>query len=230
MSTYLEGDLITGPRASNEQVIRGERVWRHRHELDLTVLKSRRHPAQLLTLGAGSLLIVLACAFTYVDLGPTQNLVRGDVNAAHPTGEERVTASTRLQTIVDTAPPPIRVSEIQAAPLAFSVVPIRRPLDAPVKTQKAYIRDSIASAAKPTNVLRYNQCNLGCETRDSLIVNTIPPTLQPEGPELETPNRALELGSSVLHVAGSVLGQTAALPFTTLRLGRDALAGISELE
>ncbi len=47
MSGHLEGDIITPAETSNADVIRVERVWQHRHDLELTIPKHRHNRTRM---------------------------------------------------------------------------------------------------------------------------------------------------------------------------------------
>ncbi|WP_068950735.1 hypothetical protein [Pararhizobium polonicum] len=226
MSNHLEGDIISPPEASIGGVIRVERVWQHRHDLELRAAKARRGRAELLTLGAGGLMLSAICVFAYSELVPT-HLVSKEAMASYPVGQEIAATSTKLRDIVDTTPAPVSISETQVVSLPFVAIPTKRPLNGLVKSEKV---ERAISATSSADVLRYDRCNPHCETRDSLVAGTVPVTVHAETAELDSPNRAVEIGASALNGAGYVLTQTAALPFTTLKLGRDAVIKVSELD
>jgi hypothetical protein len=237
MSNYLDDDISSPPEASNRGVIRVERVWQHRHDLELRTAKPRPNRAALLMLGAGSLILGVTYVFAYPDMIPMHNLVSREVMASFPVGQENVAASTKLRDIVDTTPATVSVIETQVASLPVAVVPTRRPVFEPVKSNGPKKINGTVSPASSSDVLRYDRCNPGCKTRDPLVVRTISATVSPlptkisvETAEVDDTNRAVEIGASALNGAGHVLVQTVALPFTTLRLGRDAVIKIAGLD
>jgi hypothetical protein len=228
MSNHLEGNIISPPEPSNGGVIRVDRVWHHRHDLELGRPKPRHDRAGLITLGTGGLLLSVICVFGYSGPVPTHDLVSKETIASYPVGHQTAAVSTKLRDIVDAAPAPASIAEPQEAPLPFAVTPTKRPVFEPVNSGRAEKIERSVSATSSADVLRYDRCNPGCETRDPLFVGSAPTAVDAESAELDNPNRAVEIGISALDGAGYVLIRTAALPFTTLKLGRDAVMKISE--
>ncbi|KJF72550.1 hypothetical protein [Agrobacterium arsenijevicii] len=226
MSGHLEGDIITPAEASNADVIRVERVWQHRHDLELTIPK-HRHNRTRMALGAGGLLLGAICVFAYGDLTPANGLDAKEEMASTPLVWEIVAPSTRLRDIVNTAPATNGISETQVASLPHVAIPTKRPLYEPVQSGKP---DRSTSTASSSDVMRFDQCKPVCETQDPLVVGTTPAAVPTEATEFESQNPLREAGASALSGAGYVLTQTAALPFTALRLGRDAVIKVSGLD
>ncbi|UXT20450.1 hypothetical protein FY140_06870 [Agrobacterium tumefaciens] len=234
MSGHLEGDIITPTEVCNADVIRVERVWQHRHDLELTIPKHRHNRARFMALGAGGLLLGAICVFAYGNLIPANGLDAKEALASTPVAREIVTPSTKLRDVADTATATVGISETQAASLPYVAIPTKRPFYEPARSGKP---DRSTSTTSASDVVRFGKCKPGCDTRDPLVVGTTPAAVHTEPAailtetaEFENPNPAMEVGASVLYGAGYVLTQTAALPFTTLRLGRDAVVKVSGLD
>ncbi|AYM84832.1 hypothetical protein G6L67_24690 [Agrobacterium tumefaciens] len=240
MSNHLDGDIISPQESSKGGVIRAERVWQHRHDLEIRRMpKPRYNRSSLLTLGIGGLVLGAVCMFAYSDPGPIRTPLLQEATASHPVDKEHATIHTTLPDIVDTAPAPTtaNVTGTQVASLPYAVIPTKRPVIEPVKSGGSEKVNDRASTPNSTEVLRYDRCNPACDTRDPLVVGATPtksvalqPTVIPESTDLERSNQAVEIGSAVMSGAGFVLVQTAALPFTTLKLGRDAAIRMSKLD
>ncbi|MBO0144651.1 hypothetical protein JZX87_26210 [Agrobacterium sp. Ap1] len=237
MSNHLEGDIISPQEAPNGGVIRVERVWQHRHDLEIRSPKPRYRSSALLAIGAGGLVLATVCAFAYGNLPSTNAPVATDAVASYPVGQEKVVPSSTLRDIVDTTPPTMMVSEAatEAVSPAFTVVPTKRPVYAAAKSGGTEAINSVGVIGQAGDVTRYDRCSPRCESRDPLlggkVVTTAPPlpnTVETRTSEPEDGNRAAEFGTAALNGAGYVLVQTAALPFTTLKLGRDAVVSLSE--
>ncbi len=237
MSHYLDGDIISPSEEPNGGVIRVERVWRHRHDIEIRIPKPRYNRSALLKLGAGGLVLGAICMFAYSDLAPTHTPVLKEAMASYPVGQENAATATRLRGIVDTAPAPMTASiaKTQVASLPYGVIPTKRPIIEPVKSGGSEKVNYGVATTNSTDAIRYDRCNPRCYTRDPLVVGTIPArgsalpsTVLAETTDLESSNQAVEIGTAALNGAGFVLVQTAALPFTTLKLGRDAVIRMSE--
>lgn len=237
MSNHLEGDIISPQEAPNGGVIRVERVWQHRHDLELSSPKPRYRPSALLAIGAGGLVLATVCVFAYANLPSTNAQVVTEAVASYPVGQEKVVPSSTLRDIVDTTPATVMVSEAatEAVSPAFTVVPTKRPVYAAAKSGGTEAITSLGAIGQAGDDTRYDRCSPRCESQDPLlrgkVVNTPiprPDTVDPRTAELQDGNRAAEFGPAALNGAGYVLVQTAALPFTTLKLGRDAVVSLSE--
>lgn len=237
MSSSRSGDIISRPEAGNGELIRVERVWQHRHDLDIRTPKPRHNGPAWLMLAAGGLMLGAISVVAYSDPGPTHTPLLQEVTASHPDGREAVAASTRLQNIVDTARAPMtaNITETQAASAPYTVIPTKRPVFEGVRSRDPEKMNRLTSATTSTKVLRYDRCNPGCNTRDPLVAGTIPPrnSARPsvgpvESTDLESSSGAAQIAKTALNGAGLVLIQTATLPFTTLKFGRDAAMKMSE--
>ncbi|NTA83996.1 MULTISPECIES: hypothetical protein [Rhizobium/Agrobacterium group] len=234
MSNHLEGDVIAPSEASAAGVIRVERVWQHRHDLELIIPKYRRNRARFMALGAGGFMLGTICVFAYSDLIPASGTDAKRAMTSTSVEREIAGPSTVLPDVIDTAPAISGISETQVASLPYVAIPTKRPLYEPVQTGKT---GSSTSTTDTSVVRHFDKCSPGCETRDPLVVGTTPELVPLESaavltePEkFESPNAAMEVGASALNGAGYVLTQTAALPLTTLRLGRDAVLKVSGLD
>jgi hypothetical protein len=162
---------------------------------------------------------------------PANGLDAKGAMASTPVERETVAPSTKLRDVADTAT--VGVSETQAASLPYVAIPTKRPFYEPVQPGKP---DRSTSTASSSDIVRFDKCKPDCETRDPLFVGTptaaihTESTIITETAEFESPNPAMEVGASALNGAGYVLIRTAALPFTTLRLGRDAVVKVSGLD
>ncbi|XUY29877.1 hypothetical protein RMR21_023230 (plasmid) [Agrobacterium sp. rho-8.1] len=237
MSNHLEGDIISPQEAPNGGVIRVERVWQHRHDLELSSPKPRYGPSALLAIVAGGLVLATVCVFAYSNFPSSNAQVATDAVASYPVGQEKVVPSSTLQDIVDTTPPTVMVNEAvtEAGPPAFTVVPTKRPVYAAARSKETEAIPSVEAIVQAGGVAHYDRCSPRCESQDPLladkIFNTAPPrpdTVERRTAELEDGNRTSEFGTAALNGAGYVLIQTAALPFTTLELGRDAVVSMAE--
>lgn len=237
MSSSRSRDIISRPEAGNGELIRVERVWQHRHDLELRISKPRHNRSALLKLAAGGLMLGVISIVAYSELKPTQTPVLQEATASYPDGREAAVASTRLQDIVDIARAPMTASiaEPRAASTPYTVIPTKRPVFEGVKSGDPQKVNRLGSATTSTNVLRYDRCNPGCNTRDPLVAGTIPPrnsarpSVDPvESTDLESSSGAAQIAKTALNGAGLVLIQTATLPFTTLKFGRDAAMKMSE--
>lgn len=233
MSNHLEGEIIVPSEACPAGVIRVERVWQHRHDLELSVPKYRRSQARFIALGAGGVMLGAICVFAYSDLIPAVGADAKTTMASTHVKHEVAAPSTVLRDVVDTAPAISGISETQVASLPYVAIPTKRPLYEQVHSRKS---DHSTATTSSSDVVRFDKCKPSCETRDPLVVGTTPASV-PEEPatvltelEVESPNMAIDVGTSALNGAGYVLTQTAALPFTTLRLGRDAVLKVSGLD
>ncbi|MGV1901719.1 hypothetical protein ACQZ6V_15685 [Agrobacterium sp. 22-3674b3] len=239
MSDHLEGDIISPPEAPNGGVIRVERVWQHRHDLEIRIPKRRHHPSALLTLAAGGIVLGVLCMLAYSDPAPTQTPVLKEAIASYPVGWEAAAVATKLRDIIDVAPAPMmaNITETQTASIPYTVIPTKRPVFETSKPSGAGRANPVISTSSSAKVSRYDRCNPSCETRYPLVVGTIPPknsALSPDSgaeiTEIGRSNQAVKVGTAVFNGAGFVLVQTAALPFTRLKLGRDAITKLSELD
>ncbi|WP_281038752.1 MULTISPECIES: hypothetical protein [unclassified Rhizobium] len=158
---------------------------------------------------------------------PANGLDAKEEMASTPVEREIVAPSTRLRDVVNTAPATNGISETQVASLPHVAIPTKRPLHEPVQFGKP---DRSTSTASSSDVLRFDQCKPVCETRDPLVVGTTSAAVPTEATEFESQDPLREAGASALNGAGYVLTQTAALPFTALRLGRDAVIKASGLD
>ncbi|MGV2052453.1 hypothetical protein ACQZ48_20430 [Agrobacterium sp. 22-209-1] len=234
MSGHFEGDIISPPEAPSASVIRIERVWQHRHDLELPVPKPRHNRARFMALGAGGLLLGATCVFSYSDLVPTNGLDPKEAMASHPVDQEIVAASPKLRDVVDAAPATVHINETQVASLPYVAIPTKRPFYEHVQSGKP---EHSTSTTNSSDVVHFDRCKPSCESRDPLVVRMTPAAVQAEqatitneAAKFDSPNRAMEVGASALNGAGYLLTQTAALPFTTLRLGRDAVIKVSGLD
>jgi hypothetical protein len=175
-------------------------------------------------------MLSVICVFGYSEPILTHNLVSNEAIASYPVGQENAAVSTKLRDIVDTTPASVSITETQVASLPFAVIPTKRPVFEPVKSGRPEKIERAVSATSSADVLLYDRCNPGCETRDPLVVGSAPTAVHAESAELDSSNRAVQIGTSALNGAGYVLIQTAVLPFTTLKLGRDAAIKISEVD
>ncbi|KAA3497950.1 hypothetical protein DXM27_24740 [Rhizobium rhizogenes] len=234
MSSHLEGDIIAPSEASTAGVIRVERVWQHRHGLELTVPRCRRNTARIVALGIGGLMLGAICVFAYSDLIPASGTDTKRAMASTSVGHEIAAPSTVLRDVVDIAPAISGINETQVASLPYVAIPTKRPLYEPVQSGKP---DRSTSTTRSSDVVRFDKCKPSCETRDPLVVGTTSASVPDETAavltepaKFESHNTAMDVGASALNGAGYVLTQTAALPLTTLRLGRDAVLKVSRLD
>lgn len=237
MSNNLNGDIISpSTTARNEDVIRVEGVWQHRHNLELRTQKPRHHRLLALAFGTSALLLGATYMLAIDDLNSMHATVFNEAMTSYPARQESATVSTKLQDVVDIAPEQIGGDEIQPSLPMYSVIPTKRPYLANTKSQGSGLTDHGVSAMSAASVVHYDRCSPHCETRDPLVVGTVPTIAtatnpaSPEGMETEPTSKAVEVGKAVINGAGFVLVQTAALPFTTLKLGRDAMIKISGTE
>lgn len=236
MSNSLNGDIICPPKPPEGGVIRVERVWQHRHDLEIPLPKLGYNLTALLMLGAGGLMLGAICMFASGDQGQKHNPSLKEATASDSAGREAV-VSTKLQDIVDTASAPMSasVTDTPTASIPYTAVPTKRPSFERVKSGSSDKVNRVVSNTTLAEVRRYDQCSPSCETRDPLIVSTTPPRnselssdILTETTDLERSNQAVEIGTAALNGAGFVLVQTAALPFTALKLGRDAVTDVSQ--
>lgn len=239
MSKNLDGIIIPPPEEPNGSVIRVERVWQYRHDIELKTPKPRHSRSVMLALGAGGLLLGAICIFVYSDPGRTDTAVLEEAMASYPAAPDNAVVLTKLRDIVDTTPAPIKsaVTDTREAPLPYMVIPTKRPVLESVKSGGPEKAKRVTSATSAADAIHYNRCKLGCETRDPLIVGTVPVristftgTVSSETPEIDRRNGTVEIGKAALNGAGFVLIQTAALPFTALKLGRNVAVTMSELD
>ncbi|MQB07908.1 hypothetical protein DXT91_28105 [Agrobacterium tumefaciens] len=237
MSNHLDGDTISPCEATTGGLIRVERVWQHRHDIELHAQKSRRKNS-LRTIGAGGLFLGAVCIFAYSGLGSPFVAVPDQAMASYPVGEETELGSTKLRDVVNTMPlqEKISVTEARVAVPAYAVIPTKRPIatEADPITPKKARHSSFKS--NPSDVVHFDQCRQGCESRDPLVVgtvrelSTVPDVVSSETTGAQRPNKALEIGKAAINGAGFVLVETASLPFTTLKLGRNAAMAISGMD
>ncbi|WP_421359017.1 MULTISPECIES: hypothetical protein [Agrobacterium] len=238
MSSYHEDDIISPRETSNAGVVRAERVWQHRHDLEIQPIpKPRFNRLTSLALGVSSLVLGTICMFAYSDLGPTHVTVPEKAMVSYPGGPETVSVPTALRDIVDAAPLLKPVSKTQFASQPYTVIPTKRPVIEPVKSGRVEKVNYAAATKNSIQVTRYDRCDPACDTRDPLVVGSISPgghampsAIAAEKTDAERPSQAVEIGAAMVNGAGFVLVQTAALPFTTLKFGRDAARGMAKLD
>ncbi|NTI26910.1 hypothetical protein G6M87_32365 (plasmid) [Rhizobium rhizogenes] len=227
MSNSYNSDLPLSPDASSGGVIRVERVWQHRHDIDLT--ESKRYHARLAAVGAVGLVLGLVCSFFFEQQFPKSDLVPTDqLKAVTATREQFGEHRAEIQKAADaSAISAIVEMDIASAPVV--AVPSKRPVRDELIADKAREADG-AGAAMPADVIRFDRCSPKCETRDPLIIGSAPHMPPPENVASNLDTDEQEPSSSALQGAGYVLGGTASLPFTALRLGRHAVGGITGVE
>jgi hypothetical protein len=126
------------------------------------------------------------------------------------------------------------ISDPQVASQPHVVIPKKRP------SQERIQAGELVGSTSTTNSsdgLHFDACMPGCETRDRLVVGktpaageTNPAVARAEGAEMDDRDTASEIGISALNGAAYVLTQTAALPLTALKLGRNAVVDVSRLK
>ncbi|MBE1439490.1 hypothetical protein H4S14_003255 [Agrobacterium vitis] len=147
--------------------------------------------------------------------------------------------STELQDSLDATPVPAPVTlsktETPETPLAYTVIPTKRPVLENGKSVQSKRMDQI-SATNRADAIRYDQCKPECDISNRRIVVTAlakktasPSQFPVETTDFKSINQTSEIGAAVLNGAGVVLAQTIALPFTTLKLGRDAVSRVSDM-
>ncbi|QCJ01065.1 hypothetical protein [Agrobacterium larrymoorei] len=237
MSKNLNGDIILPSTTSRkEDVIRVERVWQHRHNLELRTQKPRQHRVLTLAFGTGVLLLGATCMLANGDLSSRHATVLNEAMASYPAPQESAKVSTKFQHVEDVTLRQLGGADTQPVLPTYSVVPIRRPANANMKPRGSGQTDQRVSALNAASVLRYDRCAPDCETRDTLVVGTVPTisaaphSASYQNMETEPTNKAVEVGKAAINGAGFVLVQTAALPFKTLKLGRDAVIKLSEMD
>lgn len=228
MTNSHGGDLLPPPYASNDGVIRAERVWRHRYDLDLTASRPRSNRAWLSTGAIAGL--AAACVVLYGLQGSLQDLPSKGKPPEEPAiGKLLQEDRSVIQRNVDASSAFGNVVESDIPPPTAVVVPIRRPVHQPLVARKAEGANA-ALTMLPAGVVRFDRCNPECETRDPLVIGSQPTEFTPKDVALNM--RTDEHGSnlSALRGAGYVLDRAAALPFTALKMGRDVIGKIAGLE
>ena len=237
MTSHLDGDIISPSEATTAGVIRVEGVWQHRHDIELRAQKSR-YWVSLPSIGAGALLLSAVCLFAYGHIGSTLSPGPDQAMASYPVDRDAALGSTKLRDMVDITPLPqkISVTEAHASVRAYAVIPTKRPIAAEAKSTIPERTRHPASASNPSDVVHFDQCKQGCESEDPLAVSTVrdvstvPDVIASETAGVQRPNEAVAIGRAAVNGAGFVLVETAALPFTTLKLGRDAAMAISGMD
>ncbi|KAA3509141.1 hypothetical protein [Agrobacterium rosae] len=238
MAIYLNGDIIPASPVHTDSAIHLERVWRHRHDLELGAGKPRRVRLAMLALGVGGLLLGSIGMLWYGNLGPAHTTVFEEAMASRPVRQVSKVVSTNLREVRDVASVPVSASkaEPQKDTLPYSVIPTKRPTSATIKSggSQATGKFSTANSAK---VVRYDRCQPKCETQDPLIVGTIRPVVyvptstgDAETIVSERTDKTRDIGAAAMNSAGMVLFQTATLPFTAVKFGRDALIKTADLD
>ncbi|MQB27860.1 hypothetical protein DXT95_23130 [Agrobacterium tumefaciens] len=192
--------------------------------------KTHRQRTGIFALGAVGLLLAVISSFAYTGLVSTPNVGTKVAKVGWPVGQELAAATTRPRDSVDIALVTPNTNETEVAAPPFVAIPTKRPTPEAAKAKEIRKLDRSASKTSSADVLPYDRCNPICETRDPLIIGALPAAFQGESGALDTPTPAAKLGASTLNGAGYVLARTAALPFTTLRLGRDVLIKTVDLE
>ncbi|CUX06905.1 conserved hypothetical protein [Agrobacterium fabacearum S56] len=238
MANYLNGDIIPPSALHTDSAIHVERLWWHRHDLELGAGKPRRVRSAMITLGAGGLLLGSVIMLWYGNLGPAHTPVFEEAMASTPIRQVNIGGSTNLRALRDVASVPVPASkaEPQIDSLPYSVVPTKRPTSETIKSgrSKATGEFSTVNSAK---VVRYDRCQPKCETQDPLIVGTIRPVVYvptstgvAETIVSERTDETRDIGAAAMTSAGMVLFQTATLPFTAVKFGRDALLKTTDLD
>lgn len=234
MPNHLEGDIISPAEPTIGGVIRSERVWTHRYDIEVKMQKPRRNLRSLLVVGAGGVMLSTAIVFGYGDLESTHKQVFTETVASTTVREE---AAKNLRDVLASATARASVSpaDTQIASFAYTVTPTRCPHFQTGKPSGSLKSIDASSAMNAADTVHFDKCVPGCETRDPLIVGAVhetSPVLVPEGlAELPAPHSsspALEVGQAALKGAGFVLVQTAALPFTTVKFGHDAVMAVAQ--
>lgn len=181
-------------------------------------------------MGACGLVLALAGAFFYGQQVSMQDLALKDELRAVPAKTRQLQDdTTRIQKEAVASPASISDVERDLASLPVVAIPTKRPVQEPFVADKGSKAD-VALAKVPTGVVRFDRCSPKCETQYPLIDRSALPMPHPENVPLSIRADEQEPSTSALQGAGYILGRAAALPFTSLKVGRYALGKITGLE
>jgi hypothetical protein len=210
-------------------VLRADKAWLHRHDIDLTCVREtgRRAGAKI---GACAVIVSLICVSAYIGqqylaVTPSDTKERMPIET-----RELPSSPNRLQAVID-ATPALRVAIAARPDRPATVVPLKRPA---FKASYATVRENDktdADGATAPGVLRFDRCNLRCETQDPLIVgSTSAGRHQDEAPLVARNEDHSSFGLSPLQGAGFILRRAADVPEAAIRTGRRMLGKIVGLE
>lgn len=223
MSNQYNGDLLRALDASDGGIIRAERVWQHRHDIDLADFEPRTFPKRALVIGTSAIVLGLASVVFLADQF-SHNVPSVEAIAAAPAAVGKLDGQpAKLQNLVAVAPASGNKVDVDLPHPLVVPVPINRPvLKESVPSVKGRAGD--AKENGPASVARFDECSPRCESRDPLVTGSSPKMLRTEdAPFIPSGEERGMDPASALEGVRSVFNETAAAPFTALKVGRDVL-------
>ncbi|HML29725.1 MAG TPA: hypothetical protein PKE16_12970 [Hyphomicrobium sp.] len=217
MPDFCAQQLTSAPGSCCTDVSPVERVWQHRHDIDLSDFQPRNRARQLAIVAGTALFAVAVSVIAYN--GPGE--VHPRLEAARPLVDQSAQRATVIQSTVDASPAlQIHSKELVADPTI--PVPRWRPERdvPPVKKVKTAERIQSVTAENPP----FNHCDHECETAGLLMANTAKNGMPPQQ---VMEDRGETRITSPLDLGRVVLSETAALPLATLKVGRDILIDLA---
>jgi hypothetical protein len=233
MFDHLEGDILPPQDIKNRGVIFAERVWQHRHDLELKRSKPKRIRSGMLLLVTCSCVLGAIYAFDR----PTSAISHSsEIKAplvAHSSVSADAVSAPKPQDGINPVVAPVGIdSASETNILPFNVIPAKRPIAEAAKSSIPQKPDRPDISSKSAGVVLYDQCSPRCETRDPLavgrgstVVSTTDIIAGADVGEVQDQGRMLD-SNPTFSDAGTVLMGTATLPLRTIEVARNVVNGI----